>query len=493
MFEIAAIIVLCLYVLMAVLIPGVALITAPVTYALITYAAVCFDSPGMFILAIVGFVATLGIIAIRRRSTDTVMWPQRWARRILASLGLLILLIIGLLAGLALYAVGAGLLVVYFGAAWLALLLVSYGLSLRHASDIYVLSTIGASMRQSLPLPMALEQAAAGRTDKRGRILLSIKKWLVQGYSLSESIERGWPRCPGQALGMIRTAERIGQLPCAFAAVEANMLAMADERRRIRPVHPVYPLIVITWAFAVVSGLMKFVFPQFMSVLQEMGDVGGRSSLPAATQVLLSVMGFVHGSQGSVVVFAVGLLVVAGMVVLIRVKFRPRRPQKPYMFSRIGDFIKWHLPILHWFERNYSMVQVVELLRLSLNAGCTIDRAIANTLNLDVNCRFRARLKRWLGKVERGDNVADAAKKSGLGGSLAWAFDDSVNQENTIPILEMLESFYRSNYSYVVNLARFILWPCGIVLLGVTVGFMVFATFSAGVAILTHLAQNVYP
>ena len=133
------------------------------------------------------------------------------------------------------------------------------------------------------------------------------------------------------------------------------------------------------------------------------------------------------------------------------------------------------------------MVQVVELLRLSLNAGCPVNDAIENTIALDVNHGFRKRLRRWLKRVERGDNIAEAARKSRLGSPIAWAFDDKVNQGNTLSILEMLESFYRSNYSYYVNLARIILWPCVTLLMGLIVGFIVYAIFMPGIQVIAHL------
>jgi type II secretory pathway component PulF len=139
------------------------------------------------------------------------------------------------------------------------------------------------------------------------------------------------------------------------------------------------------------------------------------------------------------------------------------------------------------------MIQVVELLRLSLNAGCTVNDAIKNALGLDVNNCFRKRLRKWLQKVERGDNISTAARESKLGSPLAWAFDEKVNQGNTLSILETLESFYRSNYSYCVNLARFILWPCVILIMGATVGFVVYAIFSPLIAIITQLANQVNP
>jgi type II secretory pathway component PulF len=72
-------------------------------------------------------------------------------------------------------------------------------------------------------------------------------------------------------------------------------------------------------------------------------------------------------------------------------------------------------------------------------------------------------------------------------------FDDQINQSNTLAILEMLESFYRSNYSYHVNLARFIMWPCIILAMGAMVGFVVYAIFSPLIAIVGNMLELVYP
>jgi type II secretory pathway component PulF len=159
----------------------------------------------------------------------------------------------------------------------------------------------------------------------------------------------------------------------------------------------------------------------------------------------------------------------------------------------MGDFMKWHLPVLHNFEKNYSLVQIVELLRLSLNAGCAVNEAIENTLGLDVNNCFKKRLRRCLKRVERGDNIAAAIRESRLGSPLAWAFDEKVNQGNTPAILETLESFYRTNYSYCVNLARFILWPCIILFTGAIVGFVIYAIFSPSILIIDSLTGHVIP
>ena len=79
--------------------------------------------------------------------------------------------------------------------------------------------------------------------------------------------------------------------------------------------------------------------------------------------------------------------------------------------------------------------------------------------------------------VRRGEDVANAARASGLGRSLAWAFDGAANPGNTPAALETLESLCRNDYSYRINLARFIGWPTAVVAIALVVGYVVYALF----------------
>jgi type IV pilus assembly protein PilC len=360
----------------------------------------------------------------------------------------------------------------------------------RHALAAYVFSTIGSSVRQNLPLPMALECAAYGQSDKRAFILRSIVKWLVKGYSLSESLKRGYPRCPSGALSLVASGERIGQLPGTLKAVEADIVARADEGKRIRPFHPSYPIVLLTFVFLIVLLLTKFVIPRFLDIMQEMIK---RETLPASTRILMGTTDYIAYKGGWIIFVAVLLILTIAIWFTVYTRFRPRRPEHPYLSSRIGDFVKWHLPIVHWFEKNYSMVQVVEALRLSLNAGCPVNEAVRSTIGLDVNLCFKKRLSRWLDMVESGQDIASSALKCRLGNAIAWAFEQKTGPDSTLKVLETLESFYRSNYSYMVNLAKYITGPCVVIMLGFVVGFVVYALFSPMVKIITALSSFVTP
>jgi type II secretory pathway component PulF len=475
--------------------PGVALITSPFVAGALIVTGIATENPLIMTGAPLIFIETiiLSLLSKSKYEYEAQEWSRSVARIVLSSISIALVLLTAICC---IYIaieeeetlpliIFIGLIVIIIPLFVMRIIIVS---ATSNTTSAFVLSTIGSSIRQNLPLPMALESAAGGWQDKGSRILQNIKKWLVQGYSLSESIKRGYPKCPGHAVAMIAAAERIDQLPLALKAIEANITAQTRENRKIRPIHPLYPLVVITFMILIIIGVMAFVIPSFKDTLTEM-----TGQLPAITRILLEITAFLFIEHGQLFGIFVLLIILVTIPASIYFRFRARRPDKPFFMTRIGDFIKWHLPVLHWFERNYSMVQVVDMLRLSLNAGCPVNDAIQNTIGLDVNNRFKRRLKKWHRKVEQGDNISAAARKSKLSSALAWAFDEQINQGNTPAILETLEAFYRSNYSYCVNLARFIIWPCIIVCMGIVVCFVVLAIFTPSIEIINSLAGSVAP
>ena len=475
MLVIIVITVVVLYVILAVKMPKVALFTSPV--AMIVFFVLSLASEAPVAAGISFLILPAGLLSLVADKGD-------WARRVVK--GLFQVLGGGCLLAIAVFLWPLALLLLpIFMTINLRCLLIA-----RNTRALYIISTIGAAMRQNLPLAMALDTAAGQNRDKRARTLRGISKWLVQGHSLSDAIKRGYSGCPAQAVAMITAAEEIDQVPRAIRSIEADMVEKADESKKIKPVDMAYPFIVLSCAFIVMMGLMIYIIPTFASVLSDMSD--GKAYLPASTQFLLNFSSWLFQGRGIVLFGFVGVII-STMSIATFVRFRARRPQRPYLLSRIGDFLKWHLPSLRWFEMNYSLVQAVSFLKVSLNAGCALNEAIRNSLRLDTNYFFRKRLKRWLRKVESGENVSSAARKSGMGKPIAWAFDDKVNEANTPEILGMLEEFYRSNYNFRINIAKSAAMPFMVLGLGAIVGFIVFAMFMPMLTILSVLTSDVVP
>jgi len=433
------------------------------------------------------FIGTLVTVAATGWDRQSRQWFHWGAWYLL--IGIATILLMGVvLAGLGAFAAGYVVATVFLCSVIVfCASLIHYASTSSRRTVVNVFSTIASIMRQNLPLPMALDCAAVGAEYGTGVVLRDIKRWLVQGCSLTEALRRGYPRCPAGRLAMVAAGERIGQLPATLAAIETDVRSQALGPRRLRPIHPFYPVFVVVLVLFLIMGLTAFVLPQMGQTLSEMVD---GTQLPLATRILLRIMGWLSYSP-----YGIGLLVLVILIAKFRFwsgMFRGCLPRSRIL-SWPRDFVAWHLPLVHRFERDRSLVQVLELLRISLAAGCPVNEAIRSTLQLEVNRWFLRRLRCWLTRVERGEAVAESARRCGLGRALAWAFDTGVNEGNTPGILDMLESHYRSLYGYRLNLMRHILWPVGILLLGLMVGFVVYGVFSPAVAIINLMALNVYP
>lgn len=365
--------------------------------------------------------------------------------------------------------------------------IVGLQVTLKRTITYYIISTIRTSMRQNLPLPMALDAAAGSGIKKRDRILKNISKWLIQGQPLSEALRLGHPKCPADILATITAAEKIGQLPEAIKNIEAEIIAKNNRDRRNKSYDLVYPITVLTVAFLILMGLMIFIIPVFGEVLADLGD--GEAPLPGPTQFLMDFSNFLLDRKGLLIISPL----IIGIPLFCFLRYLYRRSGKLTAMYKFGDFVKWHLPVMNWFELSSSLTRVIGFLRVSLNAGCPVDESIEGAMSLDINNCFRQRLGDWLERIKNGENISEAARQSRLGNAITWAFDQDVNRGNTIPILEMLENHYREHYHFKAVLVGQIAEPITILLLGLIVGFVVYAMFLPMIELLYVTMGEVAP
>ena len=482
--------VLIAYVYLAVKKPGIALITSPFASIAFYALAACMSGFGLdewetVLLGVIIFPVILLIVAaIPLKKEDRTLWPHAVARGILRIAWHLLLLVL-LVAALNIFGVGLW--------AFYMMFVCGYNVSCRKSIEMDIVSTIGACMRQNLPLATALDTAAMSYTKKRAAIFRDISKWLTKGYSLSESLKRGYRRCPAYITSTVTAAESLGQLPEAMRSIEAEIAEKADDTKKMHTVQPQYPFIVFAVLVFVALSLMIFIIPVFAEVLNDMGD---GATLPDTTQILLNISNWLQGRKGlNAFLVILPVLMIGGFrsASALHNRFRRKDSDTQWIFAAAGDFFKWHLPFLHWFEMNYSLMRLTAILRVGLASGHPVDVTIGQACGLNVNSFFRKRICKWLKCVRRGDNISSSAMKCGIGHSVAWAFDAEINAGNTPQILRMLENFYRENFSYKLNIARAFFEPVMVVALGGCVGFVLFAMFLPIIKVITILTESVVP
>jgi len=164
--------------------PGVALVTMPAACGVFVSVIFLHDDPGttfqVFLAVPIILITTLSAILLSRPEPDLRRWPHIWAKWLLLGFAFVLFWVTFFCVTIELPPLGFPLLLIFVGVIGLAGAGINYGLTSGHAVAAYVLSTIGSSMRQNLPLPMALESAVSGRSDKRAIILRRIvraRRW----------------------------------------------------------------------------------------------------------------------------------------------------------------------------------------------------------------------------------------------------------------------------------------------------------------------------
>ncbi len=278
--------VLVLYVFLGFKTPRFAIITLPFIASFLVIFSASNEEPVPAIVSLCIFPAALISILFMRHEADIVPWPKSWAKAIL-----ILLICIALLV---LFSVTVSSIIgLYMGMFMAGMFCYCVGVAVtqRNAVVAFVISTIGASVRQNLPLPMALQSASENIKFKHSQILRRISKWLVQGYSLAESIKRGFRRCPARITALIEAGEKTGQVPQVLESIEADLLEKSSESKRLKPIYPAaYFAIVIIFLLVVTLWIVSGVVPKFTEVIRELAGAG----LPRSTKILVQISNFLY-------------------------------------------------------------------------------------------------------------------------------------------------------------------------------------------------------
>src|SRR5919202_2317690 len=106
---------------------------------------------------------------------------------------------------------------------------------------------------------------AQTENKKLAEVLVKVRKDVEAGLPLSDALERPPKTFDPLFVAMTRAGETGGLLETALERV-ADQLEAADSLRRQVKSAMVYPIVVLTFAFAVLTGLVVFIVPVFVGV-----------------------------------------------------------------------------------------------------------------------------------------------------------------------------------------------------------------------------------
>jgi type IV pilus assembly protein PilC len=291
--------------------------------------------------------------------------------------------------------------------------------------------------------------------------LEAVREDIEAGISFSEALAKHPKIFTPLYVAMVRAGEAGGVLEEALERI-ADQLEKDDSLRRQVKSAMAYPTVVLSFAIAVLFGLIAFIVPVFVGVFK---DFGGE--LPLITKFTVSMSKVVTGQWYLIIGGAVG------GVVGFR-KWRKSdwgRPQWDRLRLRIpfkiGDTVQ-KIALARW-SRTFSALY---------SAGVPIMQAIDVTGKTAGNAMVERAMDSVIESVKSGGSIADPLKKAAIFPPMV-AQMIAVGEEtgNLDTMLTKVADFYEDEVAAAIKALTSILEPVMIVLVGGIVGFIVIAMY----------------
>ncbi len=263
----------------------------------------------------------------------------------------------------------------------------------QFARQLSTLQDAGLPILRSLRI---LEEQQKSGTFKR--VIGYVADDIEGGSTLSEAMGRYSKTFDRLLVSMVAAGETGGVLDLILARVADFMEKAQKLKSRVKSAM-VYPAVVLTAAFTILLLLMKYVIPQFKTVLAEMI---GEGNLHPITTIVLGTSDWIAYRYGWLVIISIPF----GIIFLLRIakKFRTGR--------YVLDAIKLKLPVMGQLTNKVSVTRWTRTLGTLIGAGVPILDALNVTRETAGNEVFANMLNNVHNSIRQGDTFAGPLRQS---------------------------------------------------------------------------------
>jgi type IV pilus assembly protein PilC len=331
------------------------------------------------------------------------------------------------------------------------------------AADLTIMTRQLATMVSSgMTILRALYVLEAQTENKKlAEVLVKVRKDVEAGLPLSDALERHPKTFDPLFVSMTRAGETGGMLETALERV-ADQLEAADSLRRQVKSAMVYPIVVLTFAFAVLIGLVVFIVPVFVGVFKQFGG-----DLPAITKLTVGLSHLMTGYWYAMI---------AGTAAAVWA-FRKWR-------SSESGRKQWHRLCLRIPMQIGDIVQKVALARWSrtlsalVTAGVPILQALEITGKTAGNTVVDEAMQAVIESVKRGGTIAAPLKESPVFPGMVTHMVGVGEETGALDqMLTKIADFYEDQVASAVKSLTSILEPIMLVFVGGIVGFIVISMY----------------
>jgi type IV pilus assembly protein PilC len=333
------------------------------------------------------------------------------------------------------------------------------------------------STLQDAGLPLLRSLRILEEQQKPGMMRVAIRLVaddVEAGTSLSESMGKHPKAFARLYVSMVRAGELGGVLDLILQRL-ADFMERAQALKRKVIGAMIYPAVVITFAFLIVTALLIWVVPKFKDIFAELG-----TELPAMTQMLLNLSDFMK-NYGAVAIIGS----VVGLIVVLKLLKKSRGG------ALLVDKLKLSIPIMGGIIGKTCIARFTRTLGTLLSAGVPILEALSTTADTAGNEVYERTLHKIRSGIREGDSIAKPLRQTRTVDSMVVNMIDVGEETGELDkMLERIANTYEEEVDTAVSSLVALLEPVMIIVLGGIVAFIVLALFMPMVGMLEAVQKQ---
>ena len=334
-----------------------------------------------------------------------------------------------------------------------------FGWSLSTFDRVLFIRQLSTLVASSMPIADALK-VVADQTEKQrvSGLIMSIRSKVMEGFTLSKSLQE-YPRSFDTLFcSTIAAGEQSGFLSEVLENLADYIERQYEAAKGVQSALT-YPIVLLIFAFLMVSGLMVYVVPDMVAVIIESGQ-----ELPLATQILIRINEVVANFWWLIAGFGLSIFVITRWLL---------RSPKPRL---LWDKAKFSLPLVARITKNSNAAGYTNTLSILTRSGLPLVESMHIASDVVANAFLKVELQQATQSVTEGASLADSLGKIGQFPPMVVHMISAGEQSGDLAVmLSRVASYQQNEVERVVSALVKLVEPLMLLIMGGIVMFIVIA------------------
>lgn len=347
---------------------------------------------------------------------------------------------------------------------------------LRRRRTVLLTAILESIMRLKLPLVPSLRSLDLDEGMVLNHRLNALSNRLADGTTLAVALGETVPELSPRDVALIGAAEKSGRvLPTLSRLARRNAINHYSEPDNNGLVSKMYPLLIVACIMAAGSVVSVFVMPKYIEILRDF-------NLPIPR---LTVWFYELRDLFTSTFFLWILLIILMYGALLRSIWKPRRLSQ---MVKLPNDLLWCMPLYGTIVRSRGMGDVCQVLGDAVEAGQSIDKAVQDASELEVNSVLKRRLRQWAKRMREGESIDSAARNAHMPAMMTRLIATAQTTDAASAVFQFLQKYYDTRCARYETLLRGVGFPVVLLCLAGVVLCVILALFQPMVDMIDYLS-----